>query len=745
MRGENRPHVIPALVRAPMVLDDPQRWIGDSIADRYRAEELLGMGPSGAVLRCHHIELDLEVAVKLMHPEIARTPAAVSGFLALAQETSRLDHPNCAQVLDFGEWRRTGAVPIPYVTTPFAPGDSLAALVLVPTPPQRAIELVRQVVDGLAHAHGRGLVHGHVAPSNVLRSKDGKGTELLKLVDFGHWTLAERARRENPAAIAARVDAMPHYATPELATGAEADARTDLYGVGLLLHHLLCGVPTFDAEDPPHLLSLHAFADPPALPQTIPAQLRRLVSRLLAKSPNDRPQSAAELARDLDQAMTLFTRRRTMQFGSAAMAAIARSLAPVSKLEQGSRPGAGAQHRPTPVKPPADASSTVRLPERGPEFGHPTMELRSPTMRLPNLPDEDTMPSMRRHPKAWIPIGAAAIALLGAVGWVATGTEEAPTRASTESDFAGIRSVIAARFGKQSAKDATAPAPAEPRASQGGVDGELDAIDTLLRKGQGHRAMARIDRMLREHRDDARVHLRRARALALREEDGARALAAYDDALGLDPQLLEDEATRAEIMKLVHRTDLRAPALELVLHQFGAHRDRTLAELVNDGAAPLGYRDRHRALAAITEDSTQAVSVDHVLATTLDLWQAGESDEPCLVFASALANVELAPSPAYLGSLHRVTPPLAAADADANTKALCAVLPARLQAVKSTLDAQFPVSPSRWTIPAAYQPRARAAADATPAAISPDAALPPRDDDVVIIDDAPPAGPRHGA
>ena len=538
---------------------------------------------------------------------------------------------------------------------------------------------------------------------------------------------------------------MPHYASPE-ARDRCRDRRTrrSLRRRPAAASSALRR-PTFDAEDAPHLLSLHAFADPPALPQTIPAQLRRLVSRLLAKSPDDRLQTALELARELDEAMSLFTRRRTMQFGSAAMAAIARSLTPVSKIEQAARPNAGPQRRPTPVAPPANASSTVRLPDRGPELHHPTMELRSPTMRLPNWTDEETMPSMRRHPKAWIPIGAAAIALFGAVGWVSTGTEEAPVRASTDADFAGIRSVIAKRFGEESASNPASVAPSEPRAPRGGPDTELAQIDGLLRKNQGHAAMARIDRMLREHPDDARVHLRRARALALRQEDGARALAAYDDALGLDPQLLEDKETRDEITKLVHRTDLRAPALELVLHEFGAYRDQVLTELVNDGAAPLSYRDRHRALAAITEDSSQALSVDRVLATTLDLWQAGESDEPCLVFASALANVELAPSPAYLGTLHRVTPPLAAADADANTAALCSVLPSRLEAVKSTLVAQFPVSRSRWTIPAAYEPRAESAADATHTAISPRAALPPHDDDVVIVEDAPPVGVHHGA
>jgi len=612
-------------------------------------------------------------------------------------------------VLDFGEWRR-GATALPYVTTPFTKGGSLADRMDGPVPPRRALELARQIADGLAHAHGHGLVHGHVSARNVLVAKDGNGEELLKLVDFGHDTLAERAR--NAMGVARPEDAMPHYASPELAMGTPIDVRTDIYCLGLLLHHMLCGAPTFDAEDPPHLLSLHAFADAPRLPEFIPTPLRALITRMLAKSPGDRPQTVLELARDLDQVGNLLSNRRTMQFGSFTMAAIAKSIAPVMKLEEASRVRSS-----PPPKPP---SAKPRLGPQRTELQHPTMELRSPTTRLPDWADAETQPSMGRHKRAWLPLATAALALVGVVTWVIATSEEDPVRGSSDQDFAAVRSVIAARFGEKSTADPTALAPAEPRAPRGGPETELIEIDALLKKGADTAAMARIDRMLREHPDDAGVHLRRARALARREDDGARAIAAYDDALGHDPQLIEDKDIRADVTTLVKRPDLHAPALELVLHRFAAHRDAVLVELVNDEANPLSYRDRQRALAALAPDSSSAEAVDHVLATTLDLWQAREADDACLVFAAALTRVEQAPSPTYLGTLHRVTPPPAAVDADTNTAALCSVLPARLEAVRASVATQFPMSPARWTVPAAYATTAsEASADATPTSIVP--------------------------
>lgn len=709
MRDDERPHVIPTLVRTSTIADDPRSWIGETIADRYRVESVLGSGATGIALRCRHLELGLDVAVKLLHRELAAHPDAVSGFLALAQETARLDHPNCAQVLDFGVWTRPDGA-LPYLTTPHVAGGSLAERIDGPVPPRRALELTRQIVDGLVHAHGRGLVHGHLSLHNALVAKDAKGGELVKLVDFGLELLAERAR--HALALPRRDDSMPYFASPELATNAPIDARTDVYGVGLLLHHMLCGAPVFDAEDAPHLLSLHAFADAPRLPEFIPKPLSALVTRLLAKSPDARPQSALEISRDLDQVDKLLTNRRTMQFGSFAMGAIVKSLAPVIKLEQAARNAPRPAPTPEALRRKVEAS-TFRLPQQG-ELHLPTMELRSATTRLPNWADAETQPSAGRHPRAKYSLGAAALVLVGVVTWVVTTSDETPVRASTDRDFDAVRGVIASRFGEQSTADPAAPAPVEPQATAA----ELDEIDGLLTKGADAAALARIDRMLRENPDDAGVHLRRARALAMREDDGARAIAAYDDALARAPTLLDDQKIRAEIVALVKRPDLHAPALELVLHRFATHRDPVLVELVNDEAHPLDYRDRQRALAAITVDTSAAQSVDRVLATTLDLWQAKDADAPCLVFAGALANVERAPSPTYLGTLHHVTPPPAAVEADANTVALCEVLPARLDTVRKSVLRQFPISKERWTVPTAYAPP-KVSADATPTAIAP--------------------------
>jgi len=751
MRDDERPRVEASPHGSPLDTEDPRRWLGQRIAGRYRADELLGSGASGFTLRCHLVELDLDVAVKVLFGELSQHPAAITGFLALAQATSALDHPNCVKVLDFGQWQRDDGPPLLYAATPYVDGGSLRGLIANPLEPRRAIELTRQVLDGLAHAHARGVVHGHLSPDNVLVARRQNG-QLLELVDFGLARIAEQARQNLPAQGRPRKLPLPHYASPEHGAGTELEPRSDLYSVGVLLYQMLTGRTPYENDDPARLLGMHAFADPAPLPATLPEPLRGLVARILAKRPDDRPPSALELARELDVVANLFSGRRTMQFGSYAMASLARSIEPVVAGEiaaqlvpmrrptprHGAPDGAGGQPtaaapsapvvepRPDPTPemdapeaPAAHVPSFVHAsaspptehrpprvivrPRQQTEFDRATMELRSATARLPDFGDVDTQPDLRnrRRKVPWAALGAATATFVGVVVWATSGTEET-VRASSAADFEAVRGVIAERFGEESAVDPAAPAPFPPRAPRAGLKTELIEVDGLLKKGLDQAAMARIDRMLRENPEDGRVHLRRARALALRPQDGARALAAYEDALSRDPKQLEDKEIRDEIVRLVRRPDLRAPALELVLHQFGDQRDPMLVELVNDGTTPLGYRDRHRALAAITRDSTAAPQVNRVLATTLDLWQANETENGCLVFASALATIEREPAAAYLGTLHRVKPPVAAPDADPNTFALCSVLPARLEAVKKTVSAKFPGSSSSWSVPPAY-------------------------------------------
>ena len=177
-----------------MIGDHSERWIGETIADRYRGEEVLGGGASGIVLRCHHIELNLEVAVKLLHPEIARHPDAVSGFLALAQERRGSIIPTARRSSTTASGAAARAS-VPYVTTPFAKGGSPGRRMDGPVPPaQRARARASDRRRPRARAWN-GLVHGHVCARNVLVAKDGKGEELLKLVDFGTQTLARAARQ----------------------------------------------------------------------------------------------------------------------------------------------------------------------------------------------------------------------------------------------------------------------------------------------------------------------------------------------------------------------------------------------------------------------------------------------------------------------------------------------------------------------------------------------------------------------
>ena len=268
--------------------EDP--LIGRSIGDRYRVVARLGRGGMGALYRAHDTTLDRSVAVKVLNPALVAEPTVAQRFDREALAVSRLDHPNCVRVFDAGAMPDGGK----YIVMQLLEGRELRHVIAEgPIAPARAVDLAMQVLRGLEHAHRRGLVHRDLKPENVFVVVDDDGREVVKLVDFGIVKLL--SGDDQKLTRAGLVFGTPRYMSPEQVTGGKIDERADLYAVGVLLFEMLTGAPPFDADQAGMLMRMHVLSDVPPLPESVPADVRAIVLRLLEKSPSDRFASAREV------------------------------------------------------------------------------------------------------------------------------------------------------------------------------------------------------------------------------------------------------------------------------------------------------------------------------------------------------------------------------------------------------------------------------------------------------------------
>ena len=259
---------------------------------KYTLGALLGQGGMGAVYRSHHPLLNRPVAIKVMLANIAADPQAHQRFLREAQVVAVLSHPNIVNIFDVDV--QDGQ---PYIVMDFAPGGSLAArLQAGPIALDETLRLAIPLADALAYAHSQGLIHRDLKPANVLLRPDGSPV----LADFG---LARPIIGDSAAQITATGAVMGTlaYMAPEQFSGQPADARSDIYAFGVMLYEMLTGRVPFQG-DSAQIMYGHLQqqpAPPRQLNPALPDAIERLILRLLAKNPDMRPQSAAELAAEL--------------------------------------------------------------------------------------------------------------------------------------------------------------------------------------------------------------------------------------------------------------------------------------------------------------------------------------------------------------------------------------------------------------------------------------------------------------
>jgi eukaryotic-like serine/threonine-protein kinase len=262
----------------------------------------IGAGGMGEVYRARDTRLQRTVAIKLMRRELARHSDFLDRFQREARAISALNHPHICSLYDIGQ--QSG---LDYLVMEYVEGESLAeALKQRPLPVENALRYGAEIADALAAAHARGIIHRDLKPGNIMITAAG-----VKVLDFG---LAKRSDPV-PAADGATVTFETRtsggqllgtvaYMSPEQAEGRPVDARSDIFGMGVVLYEMLCGRRPFRGETTLATLASILREDPPTLRQLrleIPAELERIVKRCMAKKPEQRYGSATEVARDLEQ------------------------------------------------------------------------------------------------------------------------------------------------------------------------------------------------------------------------------------------------------------------------------------------------------------------------------------------------------------------------------------------------------------------------------------------------------------
>ena len=276
----------------------------------YQLEEKLGEGGMGEVWRARHRMLVRPAAIKLIRPSIAGAARAgvweesVHRFEREAQVIASLCSPHTVQLFDFGV-SDDGAFYYVMELLDGVDADSLLRR-FGPSPPERAIHLLRQICHSLSEAHSHGLVHRDIKPANIFLCRYGEDYDFVKVLDFGIVRAVRDPADANP--VHTREDSVPGtpaFIAPEQALGAELDGRADIYATGCVAYWLLTGQLVFTADTPMGLLLHHAQTSPTPpsarTEQPIPPALDELVLSCLAKDPAKRPQSASELSLRLDE------------------------------------------------------------------------------------------------------------------------------------------------------------------------------------------------------------------------------------------------------------------------------------------------------------------------------------------------------------------------------------------------------------------------------------------------------------
>ncbi|MBL8933687.1 MAG: serine/threonine protein kinase [Archangium sp.] len=275
---------------------------GTVVAGRYEVVARLASGAMGDVYRVEHAALRKSFALKVLKPELSKDPEFVARFQREAIATTRIGQQNIIEVVDFGQLP-AGQF---YFVMEYLDGQTLASLVyrFGPMPAHRVLKLGLQIARALAASHEQGVVHRDVKPENVIVLERPGDPDFVKVLDFG---VAKVTTTEPSGANQTGIGVIigtPQYMAPEQCVGQPADARTDVYALGLILHELCTGRVVFQGEDASELMLHHTSTPAPVFGKgplgDVPPELESLVLLMLEKRPAARPATMRQVIQALE-------------------------------------------------------------------------------------------------------------------------------------------------------------------------------------------------------------------------------------------------------------------------------------------------------------------------------------------------------------------------------------------------------------------------------------------------------------
>jgi serine/threonine-protein kinase len=301
LAGANNPH--PYYENAyqgslPTVrLYDLDPLIGHVIDGKYELVAKLGQGGMSVVYRARRAHIGDDVAVKILLGKFVKDDAALARFKREARAAAMLRHPNVITIHDFGETDDDHAPA--YIVMEFVRGAPLRELLKNENrfSVERAVRLMRGICAGVGAAHRQRVVHRDLKPENILvvAPDDDFEFESVRVVDFGLAKLLADAG----AGAGGTIVGTPYYMSPEQGMGEPLDTRSDVYSLGAMFYEMLAGTRPFDAETVSGVINRHLYDPPPPFPPSlaIPRRISTAIMQALAKDPDERPQTAGDLAR----------------------------------------------------------------------------------------------------------------------------------------------------------------------------------------------------------------------------------------------------------------------------------------------------------------------------------------------------------------------------------------------------------------------------------------------------------------